>query len=98
MTLDQQITEAVRAAVTDELAKWELAQPKPRMIPVKEAAELLGISDYTLRELESRLPLRIDRTGHTHSVSSVHVYAVITAGGIEAVLDTKPAARKGRAA
>lgn len=87
MTIEADITEAVKAAVREELARWDAAQPKPRMIPVKEAAELLCVSDYTLRELEPRLPLTIDRTGHTHAVSSVHVYRIIEAGGIAVVLD-----------
>ena len=88
MTLDAAIADAVRTAVRDELSKWEAAQPRPRMIPLKEAAELLGISDYSLRELAPRLPLIIDKAGHRHSVSSVHVYRIIEAGGIEACLDT----------
>ena len=94
MTLDEHITEVARAAVREELARWELAQPRPRMIPVKEAAELLSVSDEMLRKLEPRLPITIDRTGMTHAVSSVHVYALIEAGGIAAVLDKKPALRK----
>ena len=98
MSLEADLREIVRDEAAKAFAAWEQAQPRPRMIPLREAAALLGVCDKTLRELAPRLPIIVDKTSTRHSVSSVHVYAVITAGGIEAVLDTKPAARKGRAA
>jgi hypothetical protein len=87
MNLDLSPLEAmVRKAVRAEMAAWEQSHPRPRMLTLKEAADVLGVSVAHLRQLLPELPVRVDRTGKAWKVPSPQVYGIVEAGGIEAVL------------